>query len=146
MKLKNTTILAGIAALMMGVAGSGSSAHAATAWRHGGFYGRDFAYFGPHDRALWAGGHWFNDWHGGRFGWWWVADGFWYFYPEPIYPYPTYVPPAIIVQQPPPMPTGLPPATSWYFCNNPRGYYPYVASCKEPWSQVPATPAPATPK
>ena len=24
----------------------------------------------------------------GRFGWWWDVDGAWYFYEQPVYPYP----------------------------------------------------------
>jgi hypothetical protein len=119
----------------------------AQAQRHGagpghGFYGRDYRYFGPHERGIWRGGAWRHDWYGGRYGWWWVAGGFWYFYPEPIYPYPTYVPPAIVVQQAPPVPSGLPPAQFWYYCPDPQGYFPYVASCRVAWQQVPANPVP----
>src|SRR4051812_28051044 len=91
------------------------------------FHGRDFQRFTPRERTVWRGGTWRHDWHDGRFGWWWTIGPSWYFYPEPVYPYPTYVPPAIIVQQPPPMPSGLPPMQSWYYCDNPQGYYPYVA-------------------
>jgi hypothetical protein len=104
------------------------------------FHGGDYGHFSPHDRDVWRGGGWRHEWHDGRFAWWWVVDGGWYFYPAPIYPYPTYVPPAIVVQQPPQVPAGLPPAQFWYFCDNPQGYYPYVASCSVPWRQVPATP------
>lgn len=108
---------------------------------HGGyFYGRPFHSFSPHDLSIWRGGRWIRDWHDGRYGWWWIVGGFWYFYPVPIYPYPTYVPPAIVVEQAPPSPAGLPPAQYWYFCDNPPGYYPYVASCLVPWRPVPATP------
>lgn len=103
-------------------------------------HGHDFGHLGPRDRDVWRHGDWVHDWHDGRYGWWWRAGGFWYFYPEPVYPYPTYIPPAVIVQQPPPVPQGLPPAQSWYYCDNPAGYYPYVASCNGPWRQVPATP------
>lgn len=119
-----------------------------------GFYGRDFRAFGPHDLVVWRGGVWRHEWHDGRFGWWWFVDGYWYFYPEPVYPYPTYVPPAVVVQESPPVPTGLPPQQSWYYCDNPRGYYPYVASCSVTWQEVPAKssdgsgqadPAPAAP-
>jgi hypothetical protein len=106
----------------------------------GDFHGRDFRSFRPDELRAWRGGAWRHDWHDGRYGWWWVLGGGWYFYPEPIYPYPTYIPPAIVVQQPPPVPTGLPPSQFWYFCDNPRGYYPYVASCAVPWREVPATP------
>ena len=82
--------------------------------------------------------------HHGRYGWWWLVGNFWYFYPEPIYPYPTYVPPAIVVQQAPPMPAGLPPAQNWYYCDNPKGYYPYVASCNGSWRAVAVTPPAAS--
>lgn len=120
---------------------------AAEAQHHGvDLHGRDFDHFSPGDRALWRGGGWFHDWHDGRFAWWWVAGGFWYFYPEPIYPSPTYVPPAIVVQAPP-APAGMPPEQYWYYCDSPRGYYPYVASCNGTWRGVPvapqAAPAPA---
>jgi hypothetical protein len=108
---------------------------------HHDYHGRDFHGFSPHDRQVWVGGHWDHGWHDGRFAWWWIVDGGWYFYPAPVYPYPTYVPPAIVVQQPPPTPTGLPPAQFWYYCDNPQGYYPYVATCNVPWRQVPTAPA-----
>jgi hypothetical protein len=104
------------------------------------FHGRDYRGFTPHERDLWRGGRWEQGWHDNRFAWWWISGGGWYLYPTPTYPYPTYVPPAIVVQQPPPMPTGLPPQPFWYYCDNPSGYYPYVAACNGPWRQVPATP------
>ena len=44
--------------------------------------------FDDHDRTLWRGGHWAHERHGGRFGWWWVAGDDWFFYPDPVYPYP----------------------------------------------------------
>src|SRR5580658_8898149 len=101
---------------------------------HGGdFRGGDFAHFGPDELRFWRGGLWRHEWHDGRLGWWWLVGGGWYFYPEPIWPYPTYVPPAIVVPQPPTPLSGLPPAQYWYFCDNPQGYYPYVASCNSPW-------------
>ncbi|WP_230939773.1 hypothetical protein [Burkholderia territorii] len=74
------------------------------------FHGRDFRHFAPRERTLWQRGRWVQDWHGGRYAWWWVVDGYWYIYPEPMYPYPTYIPPAIVVQRPPPTPARLPPA------------------------------------
>ncbi len=107
------------------------------------FHGRDFGHFSRGDVATWRGGHWVQDWHDGRFAWWWVVDPFWYFYPAPVYPYPTYVPPAIVVQQAPPAPAGMPPEQYWYYCDNPQGYYPYVASCNTAWRGVPVTPQPA---
>ena len=137
-----------IAALAMGIAPAQAQHHDGGV--HGGgfhdgglhgqdFHGRDYAHFSSAERDFWRGGRWEHGWHDGRFAWWWAVGGGWYFYPAPIYPFPTYVPPAIIVQQPPPVPTGLPPAQSWYYCDNPRGYYPYVAACNGPWREVPAT-------
>jgi hypothetical protein len=125
-----------LAGLAMAPAGASADEH------HYDFHGRAFAHFGPEEARIWRGGHWAHEWHDGRYAWWWVADGGWYFYPEPIYPYPTYVPPAVVTEQPPPVPTGAPPMASWYFCDNPQGYYPYVASCAVPWRPVPATPQP----
>jgi hypothetical protein len=114
--------------------------HPGPAFHGQDFHGRDFHHFTPYERQVWSGGHWEHGWHDNRFAWWWTAGGGWYFYPAPIYPFPTYVPPAIVVQQPPPVPTGLPPAQFWYYCDNPQGYYPYVAACQGPWREVPATP------
>jgi hypothetical protein len=31
-------------------------------------------------------------------------------------------------------------AGSWYYCDSAKGYYPYVAECKEGWRPVPAVP------
>jgi hypothetical protein len=130
-----------IAAVALLAAFAVSAPSAQAQHRGGDFHGRDFHHFTPSERQAWVGGHWVNGWHDNRFAWWWVTGGGWYFYPVPIYPYPTYIPPAIIVQQPPPVPQGLPPAQFWYFCDNPQGYYPYVAACNGPWREVPATPS-----
>jgi len=35
---------------------------------------------------------------------------------------------------------GPAPQQSWYFCSNPKGYYPYVQNCSSGWSSVPVTP------
>src|SRR5579859_430983 len=94
---------------------------AAAANYHGhDFHGRSFHSFGPRERHEWRGGHWQQSWHGGRYAWWWTVGPYWYLYPDPIYPYPLYVPPAVVVEQQPPVPTGLPPTQSWYFCDNPQ--------------------------
>jgi hypothetical protein len=44
--------------------------------------------FDDHDWTLWRGGHWAHEHHDGRLGWWWVAGDDWFFYPDPVYPYP----------------------------------------------------------
>ena len=129
------------AAVLMAAA----SAPRAQAEPHHDFHGRDFHHFSPEEAHVWQGGRWVHDWHGGRYAWWWTVDGGWYLYPEPVYPYPLYAPPAVVEQQAPPVPTGMPPIATWYYCDNPAGYYPYVASCAAPWRPVPATPPAAQP-
>ena len=52
-----------------------------------------------------------------------------YVYPGFYYPAPAYPPPETIVYAAPP---------SWYWCDNPRGYYPAVAACPGGWRAVPA--------
>jgi hypothetical protein len=93
------------------------------------------------------GGH---GWHGGHVGvgisvgpvWgpmWWGA---------PYYPYyPYYAAPPIIVQQPEPEiyvePAPQPQEpTYWYYCQNPKGYYPYVKQCQDGWMKVVPSPPP----
>jgi len=107
-----------------------------------GWHG-NIARFHEHDVGLWRSGHWVHGDHGGRFGWWWVVDGVWYWYPTPIYPYPDpYTPPMVI--QTPPLQAASPQAqaSSWYYCAQPEGYYPYVAECPSGWQTMPATPSP----
>ncbi len=118
--------------------------HRAPAWRG------DIRHFDRHDFPRWRGGAWRHARHEGRFGWWWVVGGSWYFYSQPVYPYPDpYIPPMVVTQSEPaePAPTIIvaPAAASqsWYFCESANGYYPYTATCPEGWKSVPATPAPA---
>src|SRR5260221_2467595 len=61
-------------------------------------------------------------------------------------PYYAYPPPPV-VYAPPPMVYAAPPVVVsqptqyWYYCDNPQGYYPYVASCPTQWR--PVTPQPS---
>ena len=112
------------------------------------FYGREYRHFRPYEMDLWRGGRWIQGWHGGRYGWWWYVGGVWYPYDQPTYPFPAYAPAAPVMEAPPPvvaapaMPAGPPSAQAqtWYYCENPKGYYPYVQSCPSQWRQVPAAP------
>lgn len=105
------------------------------------FRDHDIRHFERHDFDTWRGGRWEHGWHDGHIGWWWGAGGSWYEYPYPVYPYPApYTPPTVIVQQPAP-PLGPAPEQFWYYCDNPKGYYPYVATCPTPWRPVPAQPS-----
>ena len=76
---------------------------------HRDFHGHDFRSFSPFEFRLWTSGGWFHEPHEGRFGWWWVADGVWYWYPEPVYPYPTYVSEPVAMTPPPPVIYAAPP-------------------------------------
>ena len=95
-----------------------------------------------HERDLhrWRGGHWVHDWHGGRFGWWWIVGPTWYYYPAPVYPYPDpYQPPTA------PLPPAQAPTQYWYFCPSSQSYYPYVATCPQGWLTVVPGAIPAAP-
>jgi hypothetical protein len=150
--------------------GSGDHHAEAAQHREGDFRDhRDPRSWNDHDRAVWRGGNWHQDWHDGRYGWWWEVGGIWYFYDHPVYPYPLevsgivdvpalvvapgigigigVVAPAPVVAVPPPppppqpmappMPVAAQPGT-WYYCDNPPGYYPYVQACQTGWRPVPA--------
>lgn len=103
---------------------------------HFAFAHRDFGHFTPFERSSWIGGRWNHGWHNGRFGWWWFAGGAWYFYGAPIYPYPGYVSDDYVDAD------DSAPGQTWYYCQSPPGYYPYVQSCRIPWQPVPASPPP----
>ena len=62
--------------------------------------------------------------HGGQLGWWWVVGPDWYFYNEPVYPYPD-------LYTPYNQPIGW-----WYWCDPYAEYYPYVTYCPVPWESV----------
>ena len=74
-----------------------------------------------------------------------LCCGPYYYYPPPpvvYYPPPAYyAPPPVVYAAPPPAPTPVAPqAQTWYYCDNPKGYYPYVSNCSNGWRQVPARP------
>jgi len=122
---------------------SGGPQHWQHAWGHG-----DIHYFGYHDRYYWNHGYWNHSWYGGRFGWWWIVSGVWFFYPVPAYPYPDpYVPSSFESPPPPPDVQDAPPAPAaatdqfWYFCPASNAYYPYVPACPTGWQQVLASDA-----
>jgi hypothetical protein len=62
---------------------------------------------------------------------------YYYAQPAPVYVAPpvTYVVPAPAPAAPGPAPTG-----TWYYCDNPQGYYPYVPNCNSAWRPVQQTP------
>ena len=132
-KIGSSAVLGTLCALMVLMATSAQAYPPGwRGYRHG-FYPRGF--------YAWHNGFWRHSWYGGRFGWWWVVGGVWYFYPQPVYPYPDpYVPPNYPAAAP--APTGDAPPQYWYYCDASKTYYPYVSSCASGWRQVPTTPAP----
>ena len=98
--------------------------------------------FSRPDFVRWSGGRWSQTCWGGRCGWWWATGGLWYFYAEPVYPYPLVVSPitySIPIYDP--GVTGLAPQPTFsYYCDNPQGYYPEVQQCNTPWRES-STPA-----
>jgi len=107
---------------------------------------RDIRHFEDRHLPVWRGGNWYHGPHAGRTGWWWIAAGSWYFYPQPVYPYPDpYIPPVVVVQSAPSSSQTTtaavpPPAQNWYYCEASKSYYPYVSSCPAGWKTVPSTP------
>jgi hypothetical protein len=97
------------------------------------FRGRNISGLGARDRDMWRGGDWRHSWHNGHYGWWWFTGGGWYFYDQPIYPYPEVI-----------SDYGYDDYGSeaqgnvWYYCDDPQGYYPDVQECGDPWQPVPA--------
>lgn len=137
---------------------------------HHVFHEHDVHRFGPHDLELWRTGIWHQEWHDGRFGWWWAVGGALYFYERPVYPYPIVVadvmyvqpmvvpapgyPPSVVAypSAPPVSPQGTTvvppqnsPAPTWFYCDSAKGYYPNVQQCPEPWRSVPAMPPAPSP-
>jgi len=65
--------------------------HRAFAHERHAFHERDVHRFGRLELAHWRAGRWNHQCYAGRCGWWWFADGQWFFYDRPVYPYPPYV-------------------------------------------------------
>jgi hypothetical protein len=122
-----------LAGLMLAVFGGMALLPSAWADGHGRWGGRDHG----------ERGHWEQGWHDGHLGWWWVLGSAWLLYNATHPAPPAYMPPAVIVQTPPPTPAAPSPGY-WYFCGASGMYYPYVQNCASSWQPVPATPpAPA---
>jgi hypothetical protein len=95
----------------------------------------------------WHGGH---GGHGHFSGSVWIGP-VWSPWWGPAYPYyynPYYATPPVVVQQSPDeyvqqsAPQSEEPAY-WYYCQDPKGYYPYVKECPNGWLKVAPSPAPS---
>lgn len=122
-------------------------------------YRGDISRFHQPDRNAWRGGHWTPGRHDGRHGWW-GTGGLWFGFPPLVYaysypysyqypyPYPyanPWAPPVAMLSPPETVVPTAPPAQYWYYCEDSRTYYPYVATCPGGWTPVPATPSDASP-
>jgi hypothetical protein len=120
-----------LAALLVANAGTGH------AWRGGGFHGgfhHGFHHGFPHAHARFFFGVGIGPFWPYAYGY---PSAYAYPYAYP-YGYPSAYPPVIVPSAPQISPP--PPPPSWYYCDNPKGYYPYVQQCPGGWRQVPATP------
>jgi hypothetical protein len=111
-----------------------ASAGPSYAWgRHGfGGFHRGFHRFGGPRITVGIGPFWGPYWGWGPY---WAPS-----YPYAYSPVVVAPPPQVYVQPSPPASVQAPPPASWYYCEHPQGYYPYVAQCPGGWRQVPATP------
>ena len=89
---------------------------------HGGFH-RGFHGFGGPRIAIGVGPFWGPYW--GPYA---------YPYGDP------YAYPPVVVAPSAPLSVAPPPQASWYYCDNPTGYYPYVQQCPGGWRPVVPTP------
>ena len=101
--------------LLLGMAALAAVLVAADAAAHGRGRARVHVYWGP--------------------AWYWGPA---YYYPPPAYYYPPPRPaePPVYIERIDPAESG-----SWYYCEDSRGYYPYVKECAAGWRRVPAAPA-----
>lgn len=91
--------------------------------------------------------------YGAGFGdpFWWGPRPYWQPYPPMYY----YEPRTIIIEREPPVyiqrqaPASAPAQqqaqSTWYYCPNPAGYYPYVPNCSQQWVAVDPRSVPPAP-
>ncbi len=83
-------------------------------------------------------------WHGSYGFYMDLTPAFWYpWYYHPYYPYYGYGGSTVIVQQPVQYVSRDEGNAEnyWYYCHNPRGYYPYISQCNAKWVKVRPFPA-----
>jgi hypothetical protein len=108
-----------------------------------GFFGGLLYAAGGYHGGYYHGSHYYHGW-GPR-----VYIGGYLGYPYyPYYPYPYYYPygyPSYPYSyEEPQQPLYLEPRENveWYYCNDPKGYYPYITNCPGGWTRVVPTPPP----
>jgi hypothetical protein len=96
--------------------------HRAIAHQAHEFRARDAHRFGRLEPAHWRAGHWSHRCYLGQCGWWWFADGQWFFYDRPVYPYPPVVAGVGLIAPAPAVMVAPSPA---FLALPPRGAYAY---------------------
>ena len=89
-----------------------------------------------HDGHGGYGGHFHGGGHRGHSGVFLGAPTFVW----PMYPFPDYYSPPVVVVPPPVYIERGQPAGYSYYCTDPQGYYPDVQVCPGGWQPVPAPP------
>ena len=143
--MRRMFLLVALLALLLGSAApADAGGRRGPGWGRPG-YGAGF-YYGP---RYWGPRPWWGPgWYGYRP---WPLYPFYggFYYPYGAYgPYPAPVivqqEPQVYVQQAPPTqtapavpdPSQSPPSQYWYYCEDARGYYPYVQQCPRGWMTV----------
>jgi len=107
---------------------------------HGGYYGGYRGYYGGYYRGYYPyrgyyGGYYPYYWGFPILGWPYAGWPYAYYGGYPYLGWPYY--PSGVTEAPPAesQPAQQPPYY-WYYCEDPKGYYPYVKSCPGGWIEV----------
>lgn len=138
MRVKPLLLTASVACLLACSALFGSAALAASA---PDLHGRDYQSFSTDEKTLWQSGKWIHNWHDGHYAWYWVVGDVWYYYQAPAYPYPSTVAAVTMTGSPVPAVDGAVEGPSWFYCDKPAGYTPFIGACDGTWRQVVVAPA-----
>jgi len=143
---KLAVVLGAIVVLLAGSGAQANGGHHRGGGHHGGGHYRGGHHGGGYYRGGYGwGGGWGYGWGGGWGGfavyprvfiggpYWWGNS-----YPYYSYPYPYYSRPIVIERPQPQVYVERPQSEPqyWYYCENPKGYYPSVERCRGEWLQV----------
>jgi hypothetical protein len=110
-----------------GGGGHGGTGHGNGHGGYGGHRGSGVGFYG----YGWGGPYFGDPWFWGAYDTWPLYDEY-YYSPQAVSPAtsPVYIEqdaPAVLPQQG---------ESSWYYCDDPPGYYPYVQNCPAGWQRV----------
>jgi hypothetical protein len=108
---------------------AGLMVEGAQAGGYGHYGGSGHGYYGGYGH----GGYYRGGWRGGIYLGAPIIGG-WPWYPYGYYPYSS--PPVVVQQNPIYVEPQQEETYYWYYCQSPKGYYPYVKSCPSGWMKV----------